>query len=72
MGLCLGEDFLLLGVVSGLFYGLGWRTAGGDWGWGRFLEGFLLLGEGLEEEFGEEGFGASGVVGLGNFDELAD
>lgn len=60
-----------MGVVSGLLCGFGWRAAGGGWGWGWLLEGFLLLGEGLDEEFGEEGFDAGVGVGLRNFDELS-
>ena len=35
------------------------------------MRGFLLLGEGLEDEFSEEGLYFIGVVGLGYFDELA-
>ena len=35
------------------------------------MRGFLLLGEGLEDEFSEEGLHFIGVVGLGYFDELA-
>lgn len=60
-----------MGVVSRLLCGFGWRTAGVCWGWGWLLGlGFLLLGEGLEEEFAEKWFDTGGGVGLGDFDKL--